>query len=202
VKYEENAVGGSTTYDFNYVNDKLDEIVASDGKTYKVLHNANDQIQRVDIIEGTSTKEHYGIRYNNNGQMSQVEEFFKNGNDDQLVSRRTYTYVSGDLSELVILADGDNDGKLDAAKDILTTITVKALDKKKNPFYGLNLHLLDFSDLTALTKANVNAYTYETSGVPIGFGSTFTYNEQDYPITAKIHVSGGDVDVTFQYLCE
>ncbi len=202
VKYEENAIGGSTTYDFNYVSDKLDEIVGSDGKTYKVMHNVSDQITRVDILEGGTTKSFFSIRYNNNGQMSQVEEYVKKGNDELLFSRVTYTYLSGDLSEMVVLSDGDGDGKLNATTDVINTYTIKALDSKKNPFYGMNLHLLDFSDLTALTKSNINAYTYEVSSVPIGFGSTFTYNDQDYPITAKIHVNGGDINVTYEYLCE
>ena len=41
---------------------------------------------------------------------------------------------------------------------------ILVVDDKKNPFYGLPTYLIDFTDMLALTKNNINAASLESEG--------------------------------------
>ncbi len=200
VQMVEDDDGEITTYNFNYVGGKLTEITENGDDSYKMTYTA-DQITKVEFFGGTELEDIYEVTYNTDGTLKEVDEFLWDGTDKVLFSNFAYSYANGDLSSVVNLIDANDDGMLSDTIDETVSITVLALDGKKNPLYGLPIYLIDFANFLALTKANVNAATITFFDIPFPVVGTYTYNDNNYPIQSIIDT--GDSTITnFTYICE
>ncbi len=202
-KVVEESDGETTTYNYNYEGGKLTEIVEDwDGDivTYTIVYDG-DKVSRVDVSEDGEVYEYYNIKWNTDGTLMMVDNFYKEDMADVLWSGIEYTYADGRLQEFTETVDSDEDGDLDG-DDEYTTYKIKAVDDKINPFYGIPSYLMDFTDMLSLTKNNINAATIGNEDLELPITATYEYNSDNYPTKGSMNALGETLNIAMTYTCE
>jgi hypothetical protein len=192
------------SYDYNYVNGELTEIVEDDGSdtyTYKITYK-DGKVSRVDEYFGTDLEGYYNVTWNADGTINMVDEYVALDPTDMLFSSLTYTYEGGRITRIKEISDANDDGELKDADDDVLFYNILVVDDKKNPFYGLPTYLIDFTDMLALTKNNINAASLESEGVTIPIAVTYEYNDDNYPTTSTAFAFGDSTVVNMTYMCD
>lgn len=199
-KLVEDDDGEVTTHDFIYDNDKLVEIKENETYSYKLTYS-NDQVTKVEGYDEGELSDVFEVEYNTDGTLKVVNEYIQDGAEAVLVARNDYTYANNDLKKISTMIDANDDGVLADTSDIVVETEILALDEKINPYYGMPIYFVEFSNFLALTKHNVNAATIRLAGTPYPITGIHTYNDHDYPVRSVI-TSGDSVVTEYTYVCE
>ena len=192
------------SYDYNYVNGELTEIVEDLGivKTnYKITYT-DGKVSKVSLYYGADLDGYFDVTWNADGTLNIVEEYVVDDPDEQLYRSLAYSYADGRISTIKEITDANEDGELTEADDDVINYNILVVDNKKNPFYGLPTYLIDFTDMLALTKNNMNAASLESEGITIPVSVTYEYDENDYPSRAVAFAFGDSTVTDMTYMCD
>ncbi|MDG2455090.1 MAG: hypothetical protein P8N47_04695 [Bacteroidia bacterium] len=196
--------GETTISSYVYSADGKLSSVVTEGQTAEFIYAVGSSIpERINISED-------GIPYSfieitsSNGNITKIENSYYSGDEATLMDITSFTYVNGKLNSSIAESYDE------MSDSFITEVTISDItfDGKKSPFNGNLAFAFDGDiDPLAITPENLasgNIVTeIESQEVTLPITGTYTYNENNYPITSRQSIANlFNNDKTYKYVCK
>ncbi len=195
--------GGQDITTFTYTDGKLATATSGDEVSTFIYDAGSDIPSRINI---TNDGEDVGFTVitSTGANITKVENSYYQDNEAILSDVTTLTYTGGQLT-------GAKTENYDADSETFTTeveLSDFVFDGKKSPYNGNFAFAFeqDFNPLTLVPSNIVSANLVaelEGQEIKLPYTGTYTYNENEYPVTSTQEISGFfGTDFTFEYDCK
>jgi hypothetical protein len=192
------AITGKDTTIFEYSGGRMNR--AYDGFSEAVLiYDAGNIPSRINIRED-GIDVGYTLLTVVNGDITKAEFHETDGGNDQVTE---VAYITYDDSSNVTAFDVDiYDEEQEDFVTFLSGSNIKN-DGKKNPYKeSFGFIYLNLDNPVALGRSNVTSAQVAISGQNFPYTGTYTYNDNDYPLTSTVTFFIGNTDLTYSYNCK
>lgn len=142
----------------------------------------------------------YIILTSDGGNITKVENHEVEGMNDQVTE---VSYITYDGNGNVTAFDVDEYNEDTQMFETFLTATNIVSDGKKNPYAESFAFLyLNIDNPAALGKSNITSASISLQGQTFPYTATYTYNDNDYPLTSAITFFIGSSNYTYTYNCK
>jgi hypothetical protein len=195
IKITETEDGDVSTITLTYVGTKLAGVTGANEQQY-TLKYTGDLLTRIDLNDFGALS--YDIITYTNGKATKSEQFKTVDGKSELALRTTISYSGDNVSSFKLQVTDDNG----ATFEDLAEIKDPTYDSK-NDIYNGNLAFRFSADLIipAISKNNMTKATIISLGDSSTEAYTYTYNDNNYPMTESSTSDGVVTKTTYTYNC-
>jgi PBP1b-binding outer membrane lipoprotein LpoB len=190
------AISDEDTTEFEYRNGKLVAAYEGASQADLVYDGSNTVPSRINLKE-FGRDAGYVLITSSNGSVTKAEFY---DDEDVMVQTVNATYDASNNITAFTVDMYDEEG------DSLTTFLKGSNiqnDGKKNPYSeSFAFVWLNIDNPVALGASNVTTAQVAIAGQNFPYTATYTYNDNDYPLTSKVAFFLGSTDLTFTYNCK
>jgi|TARA_B110000902_G_scaffold71671_1_gene84787 antitoxin component YwqK of YwqJK toxin-antitoxin module len=196
--------GETTRSSYVYTADGKLSSVVTEEQTAVFTYAAGSSIpERINISEDGTPYSFIEIT-SSNGNITKIENSYYSGDEATLTDITSFTYVNGKLNSSIAESyDEISDSFIPEL-----TISDITFDGKKSPFNSNLAFAFDGDiDPLAITPENIASgnmvAVIESQEVTLPIIGTYTYNENNYPITSRLSIANlFNNDNTYEYNCK